>query len=134
MSTALDIALGAIVGVVTGAVSGAICGGIGAFFEGYMSPLARLVDHEGRTAIARVNVPAGRRLGSIVGLLIGGTAGGFGSLTIGLVAATVVGVAALVTFRRISGEPIVGAAWAIIGGAFSGALVGYVGRLVVNAM
>jgi hypothetical protein len=134
MSTALEVALGAVVGAMAGAVSGAICGGIGAFSEGYMSPLARLVNHEGRTAIARANVPAGRRLGGIVGLLIGGIAGGFGSLTIGLVTAAAVGVAALVTLRRISGEPIVGAAWAIIGGAFSGALIGYVGRLDVNAL
>lgn len=131
--TISSYAAGAVAGALSGAVGGAIGGRIGAFFEAYFfHPLARMTHAEGRALIARVNAPAGSRIGGIVGIIVGGVTGGFGSPTIGLSSATALAVAAFVMFRRLSGAPLIWATWATIGGAYSGAAVGYLGALLAS--
>lgn len=131
MSTAMQI----IVGTLTGAVGGMIAGWWGAFLEAFLlHPLGRITEGQGRATIARVNAPAGGRLGAIIGFIVGGVAGGTADLTVALVIAAAFSVAAIILFRRASGDPIIGPTWACIAGAFSAALIGYAAEVLVRAL
>jgi len=122
-------------GAVVGALGGAMAGWAAAFFRAYfLHPLARVMNHQGRILIGSVYAPTGSMAGSIAGLILGAVTGGFGSLAIGLIAAVTLGSGAFVMLRRVSGEaqPWAAALIAgILGGAVSGAFVGYGGALLL---
>lgn len=135
MSTTTQIIVDTLIGAAAGAVGGMIAGWWGAFLEAYLlHPLARVTDAQGRVPIARANAPAGGRLGAVIGFVVGGVAGGTASLTVALVIAAAFSVAAIILFRRASGEPLIGPTWACIAGAFSAAFIGYAIEALVGAM
>lgn len=133
MSTATQIIVGTLTGAVAGTIGGMIAGRWGAFLEAFLlHPLARITNAQSRASIARVNAPAGGRLGSVIGFVVGGIAGGTASLVIALAISAAFSVAAFILFRRASEELPVGATWACIAGAFSAALIGYAAEVLVN--
>jgi hypothetical protein len=129
MSTLVGIAIGAFSGVLGGAMAGMG----GAFFVGYHLSLARILDGQARTTVARLNISPGLRLGGLVGLLTGGITGGSASLLIGLVSAALLVAAFYLSIRRDFGnpdKPVVLIFFIAFCGAFSGAPAGFAGVLL----
>jgi len=96
VGTGIDIATKAALGLVAGAIGGAIGVGINVFIWGLRDPEWQIFDAATRVFHAKANVPAARKVGGIVGLVVGGFTGGFSTLIAGLI---VTGAIAIVLGR-----------------------------------